>query len=213
MAGLYLVFGRFFADAYSRARTFYGVTDKRLIIVTGSFSRRVRSLAWQSLPEATLTKRGNNGGVINFGPRLPFGLPQSDNIGGLSRSGQSLTPALDLPDRAREAYDAIKRAQQAVEREEPSDSANQTSPRFTTPAKLLPPPPRRVHGWLGGGLWFPRIFIMPHMLIGIGAGWLSLYSLYCGVCCRHSIFPRQSLTPMSRYSSEGWRQLYPQLPL
>ena len=95
VAGLYLVFVRFFADAYMRARTFYGVTDKRLIIVTGSFSRRVRSLAWQSLPEATLTKRGNNGGVINFGPRLPFGLPQSDNIGGLLRSGQSLTPALD----------------------------------------------------------------------------------------------------------------------
>jgi hypothetical protein len=180
VAGLYLVFGRFIADAYIRARTFYGVTDKRLVIVSGSFSRRVRSLAWQSLPEATLTERGGNGGVINFGPRLPFGLSQTGNFSGLSRSGPSLIPVLDLPDRAREAYDAIKRAQQAVKRDEPSDSPSQTSPRFTTPAKLLPQPPRRVHGSPGGRIWFTRMFIMPHTLIGIGAAsYLVFLLLWC----------------------------------
>ena len=40
----------------------------------------------------------------------------------------------------------------------------------------LPPPPRRVRGQLGGSLWFTRIFILPHTLIGIGAiiYWLLL---------------------------------------
>lgn len=43
----------------------------------------------------------------------------------------------------------------------------------------LPQPPRRVHGKLGGSLWFTRIFIMPHMLIGIGAlGYLAFLLLW-----------------------------------
>ena len=72
--GSYMVFGRFFVDVWMRARTFYGVTNRRLIIVTDGFSRRVRSLPWQSLSEATLAERGDGGGAINFGPRLPFRL-------------------------------------------------------------------------------------------------------------------------------------------
>jgi hypothetical protein len=166
--GLYMLFGRFFAGSYMRARTYYGATDKRLIIVTNGFSRHVRSPGWQSLPEATLTERGDGGGVINFGPRLPLNLSQSGNVDGWPGSSRSLMPVLDLPERAREAYNAIQRAQQAVEREEPSGFTGQTSPHFASSAKLLPPPPRRVHGRLGGNLWFIRIFIMPHVLIGIG---------------------------------------------
>lgn len=32
----------------------------------------------------------------------------------------------------------------------------------------MPPPPRTVRGKLGSGIWFGRIFIIPHTLIGIG---------------------------------------------
>lgn len=32
----------------------------------------------------------------------------------------------------------------------------------------LPPPPRRVHGGPGCAIWFMRLFILPHTLIGIG---------------------------------------------
>ena len=177
--GLYLVVGRFFVDAYTRGRTFYGVTNQRLVIVSGSFSRRVRSLPWQALPQATLVERGNGGGTINFGPKLPFGMGRSVSIGGMPGAGQSLFPVLDLPEHAREAYDAVRLAQQSAQREEPMAGGDQTSPRFTTPAKSLPPPPRRVYGRLGGSLWFTRIFIMPHMLAGIGGvGYLFFLLLW-----------------------------------
>jgi hypothetical protein len=175
--GLYMVFGRFFVDARTRARTYYGVTNQRLVIVTGGFSRRVRALPWQSLSPATLTERGDGGGIIRFGPQLPFGLSQPVNFGGSSGSGQSPFPALDLADRAREAYNAIKLAQQAAQREEPSAPGDQTGPRFTSSTKLLPPPPRRVQGRLGGSLWFTRLFIMPHMLVGIGAAGYLVFLL------------------------------------
>lgn len=47
---------------------------------------------------------------------------------------------------------------------------------MNTSPQPLPPPPRHVRGKLGGGLWFTRIFILPHQLIGIGAivYWLLL---------------------------------------
>src|SRR6266436_215662 len=44
LAGLYIVFGRFIVDAMSRAKTFYGVTNERVIIISGLFSRQVKSL-------------------------------------------------------------------------------------------------------------------------------------------------------------------------
>ena len=39
----------------------------------------------------------------------------------------------------------------------------------------LPPPPRKVHGGGGFGLWFIRLFILPHMCVGVGmVGFLVL---------------------------------------
>ena len=41
----------------------------------------------------------------------------------------------------------------------------------------LPPPPRRVRAKLGGSIWFGRIFLLPHTLIGIGAAGYLLFLL------------------------------------
>ncbi len=42
LVGLYFVFGRFLVDAWLRGRTTYGVTNERVIIVSGLFSARVK---------------------------------------------------------------------------------------------------------------------------------------------------------------------------
>src|SRR5262249_59056865 len=47
--GLYLIAGRFFVDARQRATTFYGVTNKRIIIVSGLMSRKIKSLNLRTL--------------------------------------------------------------------------------------------------------------------------------------------------------------------
>src|SRR5437764_3168976 len=44
LVGLYIIFGRFFVDARSRAQTYYGITTERIIIVSGLFSRQIKSL-------------------------------------------------------------------------------------------------------------------------------------------------------------------------
>src|SRR5215216_2075689 len=42
--GIYLIIGRFFVDAKQRTQTFYAVTNDRVIIVSGLFSRTVKSI-------------------------------------------------------------------------------------------------------------------------------------------------------------------------
>jgi len=68
LVGLYLIAGRFFVDARRRARTFYGLTGTRaLIVVTGSTSTLTAlDLAGQKHIELSEEARGR--GSIRFGP-------------------------------------------------------------------------------------------------------------------------------------------------
>ena len=65
--GLYVTVGRFFMDARARARTRYGLTDRRVIIASGSSTTDVRSLALEGLHDVTLRERGDGSGSIVLG--------------------------------------------------------------------------------------------------------------------------------------------------
>lgn len=65
--GLYLIAGRFFVDARRRARTFYGLTDRRAIFVVAGASSRVSSIDLHG-PEPVQLSEGRGGrGTIAFG--------------------------------------------------------------------------------------------------------------------------------------------------
>lgn len=59
VAGLYLIFGRFVVDAMTRAKTTYGLTERRIIIVSGLFSRSVKSLQLRTVSDVTLDERSD----------------------------------------------------------------------------------------------------------------------------------------------------------
>ncbi len=65
---LYLIVGRFWVEARKRAATAYGVTSERVIIVSGVFSRNVKSLSIGTLTEVALSENADGGGTITFGP-------------------------------------------------------------------------------------------------------------------------------------------------
>src|SRR6266850_5154513 len=52
--GLHLIFGRFLLDAKQRSNTFYGVTNQRIIIVSGISSRKIKSLNVRTLSDVSL---------------------------------------------------------------------------------------------------------------------------------------------------------------
>jgi hypothetical protein len=111
--GLYLLLGRFLVDARARAKTYYGVTSKRIMVVAGMFSRRVSSLDLRTLTDVSLTERSNRTGTITFGPLHPLawmygGMPWP----GMVRMGHS---SLELIEEARSVYKIIREAKEALD--------------------------------------------------------------------------------------------------
>jgi len=110
--GLYLIFGRFFADAHNRSRTFYGVTNERIIIISGIFSHQTKSLQLRTLTDVSLTQRANGSGTITFGPtNIMNGFSPG---GGWPGSGRYAAPSFDLIEKAKDVYDIIRSAQRTT---------------------------------------------------------------------------------------------------
>ena len=113
LVGIYLIVGRFFVEAKQRERTYYGVTNERIIIVSGLFSRKVKSLNLRTLADLTLSENSNGEGSISFGGGTPFsawfggfsGWPGADNY---------LGPRFELIPNAKAVYESIRNAQRAA---------------------------------------------------------------------------------------------------
>src|SRR5687767_14840962 len=72
LVGLYMIGGRFVLDAKQREKTFYAVTNQRILIVSGLRSRRIKSLNLRTLSDVSLDQTSNGSGTITFGPPNPF---------------------------------------------------------------------------------------------------------------------------------------------
>jgi hypothetical protein len=113
LVGLYLIIGRFFADAWQRSRTYYGVTTERLLIVSGLFQRQVKSLPLRNLPEVTLSERSDRSGSIMFGAVPPmYGWLAGSSWPG---TGKQLPPSFDMIENARQVYTQVQTAQRALQ--------------------------------------------------------------------------------------------------
>lgn len=66
--GLYMVVGRFFADAIARARTHYALTERRALILGGLFTTSLTSVDLSTLSELHYKPGSDGRGTIVFGP-------------------------------------------------------------------------------------------------------------------------------------------------
>ena len=74
LIGLYFVFGRFFYEAFQRGRTYYAVTNRRVVIVTQAFSSNIRTLGLEGLTDINLSVKTNGRGTLRFGRDVyPYG--------------------------------------------------------------------------------------------------------------------------------------------
>jgi hypothetical protein len=117
-AGIYVVFGRFFYDAWRRAGTAYGLTTERVLISTRGFNTgaSVTSFDLASLPTMSLTEQANGRGSIAFGQlafeQSTFGRrnePWSTTWGGIPS-----VPTFEFIPDAKAVYDQIRAARDAV---------------------------------------------------------------------------------------------------
>lgn len=112
LIGLYLIAGRFWHDAAHRRRTAYGVTPERVVIISGLFSRRIKSIDLDTLSDVTLTERRGGAGTVSFGPSST--LPGWYGGVGWPWTGSHFVPAFELPSDAREVYEMVRAARRAA---------------------------------------------------------------------------------------------------
>jgi hypothetical protein len=89
LVGLYMIVGRFFYEAMLRSRTYYGLTNER-VIISGLSSRTVKSLQVQTLTDVSLSEEASGSGTVTFGPNMSYS--------GSSRAGRNpQRPSSRLP--------------------------------------------------------------------------------------------------------------------
>ncbi|MFA5857513.1 MAG: hypothetical protein WC955_00440 [Elusimicrobiota bacterium] len=72
LIGLYLLFGRFIYKHYLRKKTFYAVTDQRVIIVTTLGNKNMRALELDKIEEISKTVNSTGRGTLVFGISTSF---------------------------------------------------------------------------------------------------------------------------------------------
>lgn len=108
LIGLYIIFGRFFVDAWQRSRTLYLLTDQRALIVSGLFVRDVKSLPLRSLQDFTLTERADGSGTITLaGNSSLFG---GFAAAGWPGAGRHAPPAFEMIEQARHVHELLRGA-------------------------------------------------------------------------------------------------------
>jgi hypothetical protein len=107
LLGADMTVGRFFRDARRRAHTYYGVTDRRIFIISGAHRQRATTFPLQTLPALTLAEHSAGSGDVI--------LAASDAAhvaaGGWVPKGSEVPPMLEFLSDARHVYHVILQAQ------------------------------------------------------------------------------------------------------
>jgi hypothetical protein len=105
--GLFIVIGRHFFDAWVRARTIYGLTDRRLVIVSNNPSPTLDLPYLRDITDVCLRKGRGGDGTIHLG---------TDTIVCSGDSDYKLTYSLDLIPDAAQVYRLIEDAKARSQR-------------------------------------------------------------------------------------------------
>jgi hypothetical protein len=89
--GQYLMWGRFLYTAWRKGRTFYAITNKRVLVVSIGMSRKVIDGYFRNLDSAALSIRSDGVGTIDFAPAAI-----SYSNWGLGRGGRGQQIDIDL---------------------------------------------------------------------------------------------------------------------
>lgn len=100
--------GRYFLDARQRANTFYGVTNERVIMVSGIFNQKIKTLPLKTLYDISLNERADGTGTITFGPDMPS-KSWIEKI--FSKDEDIVYPDFTRIPQARKVYEIIREAQ------------------------------------------------------------------------------------------------------
>lgn len=68
--GNYMVWGRFLVDAWLKRRTYYAVTDQRVLVMQEGWKRKTSTTFLEAIPQ--IEREGARTGTLWFGPKYPI---------------------------------------------------------------------------------------------------------------------------------------------
>jgi len=81
--GNYLVWGRFLWDAWLKRRTYYAVTDRRVLVLQEGWKRKTSMMFLEEIPQ--IAKEGTSTGTLWFGVKYPVVAPRRQKTRDVSR--------------------------------------------------------------------------------------------------------------------------------
>jgi hypothetical protein len=81
--GQYFIWGRFFYDAWIKRRTYYAITNRRVLILQEGWKRKTNSTYLDSIP--TIEREGSATGTLWFGAKYPMVAGRGQKTRNLSR--------------------------------------------------------------------------------------------------------------------------------
>jgi hypothetical protein len=81
--GQYFIWGRFFYDAWIKRRTYYAITNRRVLILQEGWKRKTSSTYLDSIP--TIEREGSATGTLWFGAKYPMVAGRGQKTRNLSR--------------------------------------------------------------------------------------------------------------------------------
>lgn len=110
LAGFYMIIGRFFFDYVQRKKTYYALTNERVIIISGISNQNTKSLDISKLPEININTKSSGKGTITFGPIHPMSWMYAGS--GYPNMGRyNISPSFELIEDVNTVYQHIKRLQ------------------------------------------------------------------------------------------------------
>lgn len=115
--GLYMIIASFLSDAAQRRKTFYAVTNWRVVIISGLFRRRLNSFDLRTLADMKLTRENDDGsGTIIFDEIKVNSMAGWVNRDVVKRGRTNFIyiPKFDRIQQARSVYETIREAEKQL---------------------------------------------------------------------------------------------------
>ena len=81
--GQYMIWGRFLFDAWLKRRTYYAVTNRRILVLQEGWKRKAISVNLGAIP--SMEREGTGVGTMWFGPKLPLMAGRGQRVRNSSR--------------------------------------------------------------------------------------------------------------------------------
>jgi hypothetical protein len=126
LIGQYMIWGRFFYDAWLKRRTYYAITNKRLLVVQEGWTQKTSSMYLAHIP--AIEREGAKTGTLWFGKKYPVIAGRGQKRRSMSRYDLGDVPVFADIDDLDGVHRLVQELREKIRNESNSSSLNQAGP-------------------------------------------------------------------------------------